>query len=198
MVRGTIVFDPGHGGSNTGAIANGIVEKDWTLAFCKRMLNDIASEETKVWSCDLVRWIDEDVGLITRGTRSKAAGADLVISVHVNAMATHPEWHGLMTYYWPGNTIARDVASIMMRAAPKPLYKAGPGATSCDEALGAWIEAPRNVLRVHDAPTVLLEVGYCTNESDALALADPAVVAGLRSMVRVGLARFFYLQEHAR
>ena len=187
-------LDAGHGGDDKGATANGIVEADWNFQFCEGLWEDL---DALGFRPTLLRTRhDEPVALMERGRRSKENGCSIVLNIHVNAMAEHPEWHGLTTYHWPGNQLAREVGNTMMRAAPKPLYKPGWNSLSCDDSLGTWIQNPRAVLRVHECPAVLVEVGYCTNEADAAALNDPAVVAGLVSMVGAGLARFCYLKEH--
>lgn len=190
-------LDPGHGGDDKGAVGNGIIEADWNMEFCRYLAQRIRNSG-EPWKPVLLRSSEtEQVALMERGGRSKDAMCDLVLSVHVNA-AAKKEWHGLLTFHWPGSWTGRQLGETMMRAAPRPLYKPGFGSTAVDDSHGSWIQAPRNVLRVHQCPAVLLEVGYCTNERDARALIEPAVQAGLAAMVELALSRFRYLKENPR
>lgn len=81
-----IMFDPGHGGSDSGAAANGILEKDinWKAA-CE--VHDLLVAHGITVS--LTRNEDELPSLQDRANRASAWGADLLISVHHNAGGGH-------------------------------------------------------------------------------------------------------------
>jgi N-acetylmuramoyl-L-alanine amidase len=165
------------------------------MEFC-HYLAERVSASAEPWRPVLLRERkNEPVALMERGRRSDEKKCSLVVCVHVNSMDTQPTWHGLTTYHLSGSWIGRELGNTMMRAAPKPLHKAGWTSISTDEGAGKWIQRPRNVLRVHQCAAVLVEVGYCSNQGDAKALAHPAVRAGLASMVELALARFRYLEE---
>lgn len=187
--------DPGHGGEDDGAVANGITEADWNMVFA-RFLTQRVNKGGQPWKAVLLRSHEsETVSLMERGEKSKTSMCDLVFSIHVNAMRSHPEWHGLTTYHWPGSWVARELGNTLMRCAPKPLFKPGWGSTSCDDDLGDWIQNPRNVLRVHQCPAVLIEVGYCTNKNDAAVLCEGAIRAGLASMIELTLSHYRFMKE---
>lgn len=78
-----VALDPGHGGSEPGASGNGLVEKDvtWKIAqYCKEALGAYANVEVY-----LTRGQDERVGLAERVNRAVAAGANVFVSLHINA-----------------------------------------------------------------------------------------------------------------
>ena len=81
-----IVIDPGHGGTDGGASANGIIEKDLTLAISKYMYDRFRELGIPVV---LTRDSDETLTPSERTTRSKNAfGANrdvILISNHINA-----------------------------------------------------------------------------------------------------------------
>lgn len=86
MAKKRVVIDPGHGGADPGASANGIVEKDLTLKISKYMadrLNDLGIENA------LTR--DSDVTLDTTNRPKKVqslfgSGNDVImVSNHINA-----------------------------------------------------------------------------------------------------------------
>ena len=81
-----IVIDAGHGGSDPGAVGNGITEKDYTLKISQYMANrlrDLGADLT------LTRNIDETLSPTDRVNRVLNAYGDskdvVVISNHINA-----------------------------------------------------------------------------------------------------------------
>ncbi len=81
-----IVIDPGHGGSNTGTFGAGMHEKYFTLALSRQVRDRL---EVRGYRVVLTR--NRDVYLTTR-QRIHAANrirADLFVSVHANASASH-------------------------------------------------------------------------------------------------------------
>lgn len=182
-------LDPGHGGHELGAVYNGITEKTWALDFC-RYLAARVKHGAEPFEVTLLRNFDTAMSLKDRGITSKALGADIVLSVHVNA---HKKdyMHGAMCFYWPGNSVGRVVADTIARSVPNPLYR-GMGrvweATDDPTPDDDWLQRPRDVLQPHAATAVLLEVGYCSNPADSVALLDPAVQHGLAVACEAGLA----------
>lgn len=79
-----IVLDPGHGGKDSGAIScHGIAEKDLTLAFAKLLKKQLETRlGCKVL---LTRTHDRFLSLEDRARVANNAKADLFISVHANA-----------------------------------------------------------------------------------------------------------------
>ncbi|WP_270577986.1 N-acetylmuramoyl-L-alanine amidase family protein [Caldibacillus thermoamylovorans] len=78
-----IFIDPGHGGSDPGAVANGLKEKDLTLAICKKIRDKLANYEGV--QVKLSRESDTSLSLKQRTDMANAWGADYLISVHINA-----------------------------------------------------------------------------------------------------------------
>jgi N-acetylmuramoyl-L-alanine amidase len=92
-----IVVDPGHGGRDPGAIGpSGIMEKDVTLALARILARRLESE----LGCEVIltRNSDKFLPLEERTAIANKAGADLFISIHVNA-SLNREAHGIETYY---------------------------------------------------------------------------------------------------
>ncbi len=107
----TIVVDPGHGGTETGAIGpGGLKEKEATLDIAKKL----AATLPKVLSCRTVLTRDSDV-LIPLDDRASIANhekADLFLSVHANSSRAASA-KGSETYYLSleaSDKIAQEVA----------------------------------------------------------------------------------------
>lgn len=78
-----IALDPGHGGSDPGAVNGVLIEKDLNLkiaTYCKEALEQYNNIEVY-----MTRSTDEYVGLTERVTRAVNAGADVFISFHINS-----------------------------------------------------------------------------------------------------------------
>ena len=92
----SIIIDPGHGGKDPGAMAGGLKEKDIVLAIAKRLKPQLE----KQLGCNVFLTRDEDkfISLEERTAIANSKGADLFISLHVNAHKQN-EVKGLETYY---------------------------------------------------------------------------------------------------
>lgn len=89
-----IVIDAGHGGSDPGAVGNGITEKDYTLKISQYMANrlrDLGADVT------LTRNVDETLSPTDRVNRVLNAYGDskdiVVISNHINAGGERFTYH---------------------------------------------------------------------------------------------------------
>ena len=78
-----IVFDPGHGGKDPGAVANGLREKDITLRLAEKAR--IHMMENYVCDVRMTREKDEFVTLESRTKFANHHKADFFYSFHVNA-----------------------------------------------------------------------------------------------------------------
>ena len=81
-----VVIDPGHGGEDPGASANGIIEKDYTLKISQYMadrLNDLGIENA------LTRNNDLSLDATNRPKKAQSlfgSGSDVIlVSNHINA-----------------------------------------------------------------------------------------------------------------
>jgi N-acetylmuramoyl-L-alanine amidase len=91
-----IVIDPGHGGKDPGAIANGLKEKNVVLAISKQLKANL--EEKFGYEVLLTRKDDTFIPLEERTAIANGNNADLFISLHINAHPTSSV-HGLETYF---------------------------------------------------------------------------------------------------
>lgn len=100
-----IFIDPGHGGSDPGAVANGLKEKDLTLKIAKK-IQSLLSEYEGV-SVKLSRTTDVYSPLSERADMANKWGADYFISVHINAGGGT----GFESYIYKGNVSSATIAN---------------------------------------------------------------------------------------
>jgi len=84
-----IVIDPGHGGKDPGAIANGLREKDVNLKIAKKLKKIL--EKDPRFKVYLTRNSDRFVDLYNRTVFAVKKNADLFISIHCNSSPTRTE-----------------------------------------------------------------------------------------------------------
>jgi N-acetylmuramoyl-L-alanine amidase len=89
-----VALDPGHGGSETGAISPRIVlEKKVTLDIAKRVRKHLQDTGATV---RLTRDRDRNLGLRARTAMAAQWNADLFVSIHLNS-ASNPQAEGIET-----------------------------------------------------------------------------------------------------
>ena len=77
-----VALDPGHGGSDPGAVANGLQEKSINLKIAQYCRTALQAHGVKVF---MTRSDDSYVGLSERVQRAVAAGAWVFVSIHINS-----------------------------------------------------------------------------------------------------------------
>ncbi len=82
-----ICIDPGHGGSNEGAMYNGLMEKDLTLQIANAMYQELSLYDGV--TVVMTRTADVDLSLEQRAQLAAEAGADFLYSIHLNASPSH-------------------------------------------------------------------------------------------------------------
>jgi len=94
--KARILIDPGHGGKDTGAMRNGIMEKDINLDVAKRLYD--LFEKDGNFEAKLSRADDTFVTLGGRPALANEFKADIFVSIHSNA-AKRPSLNGFEVYF---------------------------------------------------------------------------------------------------
>ena len=179
-----IFIDPGHGGRDSGAVANGMMEKSITLYIALRMKYILEDEYTNA-QVKLSREKDVYVGLSERAQMANACGANYFVSIHVNAGGGT----GFESYVHssrPSLTVAYQNVmheAIMGALRPKGIVDRGKKAANFA------------VLRETKMPAILTENLFIDNSNDASLLKDPEFL-GLVARAHVnGLERALGLKK---
>lgn len=78
-----VAINAGHGGSDSGAVGNGLLEKDLNLSIAQYMRDEL-NTYTGV-SAYMIRDSDVYLGLQERVDKAKNVGADVFVSLHINS-----------------------------------------------------------------------------------------------------------------
>ena len=149
--KGKVVLDAGHGGSDYGAIREGVNEKDITLDIVQRVDAILRSKGYKV---ALVRGDDTFVSLEDRVAFSEAQEPEIFVSIHVNsAVSTDP--CGIETHWY------HDYSKNLAEVIHKHMIKQIP--SSKDRGL---FKSKFYVINHTTVPAVLCEIGFLSNPEE--------------------------------
>jgi N-acetylmuramoyl-L-alanine amidase len=179
-----IVIDPGHGGPNPGVVVGDVTEADLMWDLARRLEGRMAATGMEAL---LSRREDTCPTDAERAAFANAAGAALVLSLHVDAnRSMHAE--GLATFHFGnGSGITSTVGEALAGYIHREL-------TSRTAMLDLGSQARTwELLRLTRMPTIRMEIGYLTNMGDRRRLLDPAFRDVVAEGVLVGVKRL-YLQ----
>jgi N-acetylmuramoyl-L-alanine amidase len=180
-----ILIDPGHGGNEPGASANGYTEKNLTL-----QESIFLKDELRRCGFDVLmtRQSDTFVSLDDRGQMAVKNNCTCFVSIHFNSMGVGSanKGKGFEAIYSIGNESAKWIALCVMKEASKlGLYERGVWTKESDSYPG------RNyygVLRSSEPlSAVILEGLFLDNDSDAARLKEPDFLKKLAQAYCKGL-----------
>ena len=157
-IKGKVVLDAGHGGSDYGAIREGINEKDITLDVTQRVASILKSKGYKV---AMTRADDTYVSLEDRVSFSEKESPEIFVSIHVNsAVAVEPS--GIETHYY--HDYSNDLAKVIHKHLVKEI-------DSKDRGL---FKSKFYVINHTTVPAVLVEMGFLSNNEERASLVTDA------------------------
>lgn len=149
-----ICINAGHGGKDSGAIGNGLLEKDLNLNIALEIGNVLSGYGIEVVQTRISDRFHELHEIAEIANRSEA---DFFLSVHLNS-ATNNKARGMETYYHAssdtGKLFAKDIQDHVMR---QGFFTADRGIKTAEFA----------VLRRTKMPAALAELGFISNIEDA-------------------------------
>ncbi|CAN7568637.1 N-acetylmuramoyl-L-alanine amidase [Paenibacillus sp. LjRoot56] len=182
-----VVLDPGHGGSDPGAIGvGGLRETDVNLDITLKVRQALLERGYEVV---MTRTNDTFLSLAERVAFTNEQQADLFVSIHANAHSSSKA-NGTMVLYYDNASPQEDypASSAMTQLTPysKDLAQRVQDALlaqSGTKDLGLTPSAVY-VARMGTIPSILVETAFLTNASDAALLASSA----MRSKMAIGIA----------
>ena len=162
-----IFLDPGHGGSDSGAVSNGVREKDLTFSVYNKVSSRLASLGYLVLTS---RNTDKDVGLVNRADQANKSNADMFLSIHFNAGGRGVAY-GIETYYYRERSNYIPTINKDKHNNPERLEKSRKLAQKIQQSLvnktGAYDRGVKSesfaVLRETSIPSILVELGFIDN-----------------------------------
>ncbi len=179
-----IYIDPGHGGTDVGAVGNGLQEKAVTLAIALQVRDILQAN----WTVDvrMSRTTDITRTLDYRTSDANAWGADLFVSVHINAGGGT----GFESYRYPTS----DAATIRLQQNIHARALAGMRSVGTVTDRGQKT-ANFHVLRESTMPAVLTENLFIDTAADANLLKNAAFITATARGHAQGIAAYLGLGD---
>ncbi|RTR28021.1 N-acetylmuramoyl-L-alanine amidase [Deinococcus radiophilus] len=177
-----IVLDAGHGGSEKGGAGPlRVPEKDIVLPIALRAAQLLRAEGATV---TLTRQGDVTVPLYDRPQLAERVGADVLVSVHANAI---PDGKDPRTVRGAGSYFSYTQSRPLADALQRSLVAAFP-AVGDD---GLHPQANLALTRPTSQPSVLLELGYLTDPQNLRTLMSAQGQEGYAQAIAAGLRAYF-------
>lgn len=191
----TIVIDPGHGGEDPGAVVGNLYEKDLNLSIAQKLYQLLSASGYNV-----VITRTEDVLLYGDGEENHKKHYDLLnrlkilesyessiyIGIHMNKFPIE-KYSGLQTFYSDNNQLSKALAASVQETTKLLLtenYRK--------------IKPDNNtiyILEHAEAPAVLIECGFLSNQEEAAMLSNKTYQENLAFTIFCGITSFLSAEE---
>jgi N-acetylmuramoyl-L-alanine amidase len=185
-LRGSVILlDPGHGGNDPGALGlgGGVYESNvnYALAYYTKLYL-----EAKGATVYMTRGGDTAVGLEERKAMVRSLKPDLFVSIHCNGNTDKTKIGTAVYYYKPFSyKLANNIYNQLLSVFRNNLYYGQ--STIYDSLADGTAYYPFSVARLEDCPSVLIETGYITNDSECMKLIDANNQQKLANAIAVGI-----------
>ncbi len=177
-----IVIDAGHGGSDPGALGNGLVEKELTLKVALKVrdkLEKLGYETLMIRTTDVHLDKDKATDLRARSALANANNAAAYISIHFNAAI--PSASGIETYYTSKEGQDRKgFASAIQSELIKSLGLKDRGVKTAN-----WV-----VTKNTNMLSALTELGFITNVEEAKKIGTDSYLGKCAEAIANGIHKF--------
>lgn len=169
MYKSIIILDAGHGGFDSGATYKGYLEKTLNYKIMVKQMQKYFRENRPDIKVYWTRLTDEFVTLENRAKFAKKTGADLFMSLHMNAAGSSA--NGTEVFYCTTNNkksfsgiTSAKIAALMDKKLVSVMNTIDRGVKT----------ANYHVLKYNTVPSVLMELGFLTGDKDHVKLIDSA------------------------
>ncbi|MFC7062984.1 N-acetylmuramoyl-L-alanine amidase [Halobacillus seohaensis] len=180
-----IALDPGHGGSDPGASANGLIEKNVVLDVsltAREYLEDAGIDVAMTRQTDWYPSLDGRVKI------AQDKKADAFVSVHANAFGESA--NGVETFYSASGLSDRAYRSMKLAEFINDrLYK------EMDMTDRGVKEAGFRVIKANPLPSVLTEIGFLTNDEDVKKLKTDHYREAAARAIALGVVDYYNWKE---
>ena len=197
VLAATVLIDPGHGGSDPGAIGvTGLREKEVNLDIALMVRNELIRDGYEVI---MTRTSDEYLSLQERIEIANREMPDILVSIHANSYKTPDVSGTLVLYYDNRYPVAGYPASeAMKRLTPESRKLAQSLLDNAVQAAGTinrgLLESSVYMVRMGSMPSALIETAFLSNPNDEQLLRSQE----FRKKMAIGIANGIrnYLPVH--
>ena len=182
-----ITIDPGHGGSDSGAVGpNGYTEKEGTFAISQKVASILNQSGAKVV---MTRDSDVDVYGPNASARNELqarvdvgnnANSDIFVSIHCNAFV-NPAANGTQTFYYGSSYQGQRLAQSIQEKMIEANGLGDRGISTCNFY----------VVKHSYMPAVLIETAFITNYDEEALLSDDEWQTTMAKAIAEGINEYF-------
>jgi N-acetylmuramoyl-L-alanine amidase len=184
-----IFIDAGHGGTDSGAVGNGLQEKNLTLDICKRIAAGLKAYENV--TVIMSRTDDSYPSLADRTKAANNANADVLLSVHINSGAASAR--GFESHIYTNvDAGTKAYQNVMHQEIYNEAYKAA------GEPDRGKKQSNFHMVRESKMKAILTENLFISNAADAKNLADADFRQKIAQGHINGLEKFLGLKKSAQ
>jgi N-acetylmuramoyl-L-alanine amidase len=182
-----IVIDPGHGGTQKGAVSSGVNEMDVNLSIARKLAAALRQTGATVI---MTREADVTMDLPSRPQIAMDNSANFFIAIHCNSNMFPNSVSGTETYFHGWNPNSIYLAKMVQSAACESTKMSDRGARSDRRDTSSSGFKVLRLLDSTDIPAILVECGYLNNAEDRRKLIDPAFQGKLAAGIVEGLKSY--------
>lgn len=199
VLQKTVIVDPGHGGEDPGAVSdyNGIKEKDVNLVVALKLKEQLENENFKVLMTreeDKLEYKDGTTNIIQKRKQDlirrkkimDEAGADIVVSIHLNKFP-ETQYYGAQTFYPPDSPDSQKLA-MSIQSSLRELVDA----SNVREALVK--KEPIIILKNLKTTTSIVECGFLSNPEEEKKIATDEYQEKIAIAIKEGIKTFFNMK----
>lgn len=194
IYKNIVVLDSGHGGHDPGAQNKGTNEKDLTHKILYTLMKGYFSGNAPDIKVYWTRTNDSYITLANRAAFAKSVGADAFISLHMNS-ATKSTANGTEVYYSVSNNskgfggiTSQKMANLFRTQLLKDLHTTNRGTKT----------AAYYVLKHNTVPSILIELGFLSGNTDYKKLTDPSFQKKAAQSIYTGIVSMFQTYNTGR
>ncbi|WP_462410964.1 N-acetylmuramoyl-L-alanine amidase [Neobacillus sp. Marseille-QA0830] len=193
----TIFLDPGHGGTDPGAVAGGYKEADLNLSVAKKVQSLLLSRGYTVY---MSRTSDTTVELLDRPQMANNLNTDIFVSIHTNSTGTSSTTAaGIEGYYYEYDPAYPSKINASMHNDPERVSKSVTLANLIQENMVEYTGATNRgtdgasfaVIREAAMPATLVEMGFINNSSERQKLFTDSYQNVLAKAIADGIDEYF-------
>ncbi|MDR1065852.1 MAG: N-acetylmuramoyl-L-alanine amidase family protein [Clostridiales bacterium] len=182
-----VTVDPGHGGRDPGASANGLLEKDLCLSVAKKTAEALEARGVKTY---LTREDDSYPSLSARAALANDVGG-MFVSIHINSADKNPNANGLETFFYPNDFDGSSGVSGEKLA--NIIHKELLAATGLKDR--TVFKNELYVLKNSKLPSAFVELGFISAPDEAAKISSPAFQLKAAEAIADGAVKAFGVKE---
>ncbi len=187
VYKSIVVLDAGHGGHDPGAQNKGTNEKDLNFKIIYTLMKQYFSQNAPDIKVYWTRTSDTFITLANRAAFAKSVEADAFISLHMNS-ASNASANGTEVYYSTSNNSSGfgGITSQKMATLFKNKLIADLGTKNRGVKTAAYY-----VLKHNTVPSILIELGFISGNSDYAKLTNAAFQQNAAKSIYNGIVSMF-------